>query len=134
MMPTMPKTRRVMPENVTPPVESLEYYFRSGGVTIIQAAFSHSYFVAPSDVKARSPYFPNRARMSRRYYPGFGRGDTANWLGDGRTVVLGDNAYAQQAWHRYTGCPMMRRSGYGLRHIWGHPWDPDAFTAGWNLC
>ena len=21
-----------------------------------------------------------------------------------------------------------------MRHIWGHPWDPDAFTAGWNLC
>ena len=27
----------------------------------------------------------------------------------------------------------MRRSGYGVRHIWGHPWDPAAFTAGWNL-
>jgi len=20
-----------------------------------------------------------------------------------------------------------------VRHIWGHPWDPNAYTAGWNL-
>lgn len=135
MSQTMPKIREVKPENITPPIETLEYYFRSGGVSIIQAAFSHSFFVSPSDVKARSPYFPDRARTSRKYYPGRDRGDTAHWSGgDGRKVVLGDNAYAQHAWQRYTGCPMMRRSGYGLRHIWGHPWDPDAFTAGWNLC
>lgn len=25
-------------------------------------------------------------------------------------------------------------SGYGVRQVWGHPWEPDEFTAGWNLC
>ena len=28
----------------------------------------------------------------------------------------------------------MRGSGYGVRHIWGNPWDPEFYTAGWNLC
>ena len=72
--------------------------------------------------------------MSRRYYPGGSKGQTANWEGDGRSVVLDDNQYAQNAWTRYTGCPMQRGSGYSLRHIWGHPWDPEAYTAGWNFC
>lgn len=49
-------------------------------------------------------------------------------------MTLGDNKRAQAAWAKYTGRPVQRSSGYGVRHIWGHPWDPDAFTAGWNLC
>ena len=35
---------------------------------------------------------------------------------------------------QYTGRALLRKFGYGVRHIWGHPWNPDAFTAGWNLC
>ena len=38
------------------------------------------------------------------------------------------------AWEKYTGFKLARGSGYGVRHIWGEPWNPDAFTAGWNLC
>ncbi|MXZ02606.1 MAG: hypothetical protein F4Y88_02705 [Chloroflexi bacterium] len=130
----MHNTRRVNPNNITPPTESLEYYFRAGGVTIIQAAFSHSFFIDPESVRGNTPSHPDRARMSREHYPGKGRGQIATWQDDGRTVKLGDNAYAQIAWRRYTSCPMQRGTGYGVRHIWGHPWNPDAFTAGWNLC
>lgn len=83
-------------------------------------------------VSARTPYFPDRARISRKHYPGKGRGDKAVW--EGRPITLGDNTYAQQAWRKYTGRGIYRGSGYGVRHIWGYPWDPDAFTAGWNLC
>ena len=38
------------------------------------------------------------------------------------------------AWEKYTGSKLERGYGYGVRHIWGEPWNPDAFTAGWNLC
>ena len=38
------------------------------------------------------------------------------------------------AWERYTGHGLSRRSRYGVRHIWGNSHNPDAFTAGWNLC
>lgn len=117
---------------LTAPVEALEGYLRDGGVTILQAAFQHSYFVDPKVVSVRTPYFPDRARRSRKHYPGKGKGDGAVW--EGRAVTLDDNTFAQQAWRKYTGRAIYRGSGYGVRHIWGHPWDPDAFTAGWNLC
>ena len=52
------------------PVSALEEYFRSAGVTVIQAAFAHSYFIHPASVKAKTPYFPDRARFSRQNYPG----------------------------------------------------------------
>ena len=127
----LPETR-IHDGELVPPVESLERYFRSGGTTILQAAFEHSYFVHPDGVRQNTPLYPDRARLSREHYPGLDRGAHAMW--QGREVKLGDNAKAQQAWARYTGRRIERASGYGVRHVWGHPWDPDAFTAGWNLC
>ena len=47
---------------------------------------------------------------------------------------MDDNQYAQNAWVQYTGRKIERRSGYGLRHIWGNTHNPNAFTAGWNFC
>ena len=125
---------RICTEPSASPIESLEHYFQIGGVSIIQAAFAHTYFVNPDKVRERTPYYPNRARTSREYYPGKNNGSTATWLGDGREVRLGLNHYAQYAWERYTGRRLERGSGYSVRHIWGHPWDPDMFTAGWNFC
>ena len=116
------------------PIQSLERYFRDGGVSIIQAAFAHSYFVHPDQVRAKTPYYPDHARRSREHYPGLDKGKFATWPGDGRQVRLDDNQRAQMAWEKYTGSNIMRGSGYGVRHIWGEPWNPDAFTAGWNLC
>ena len=112
----------------------MERYFRDGGVSIIQAAFAHSYFVHPDRVRERTPYYPDHARRSREHYPGLDKGKLATWAGDGRQVRLDDNQRAQMAWEKYTGSKLERGSGYGVRHIWGEPWNPDAFTAGWNLC
>ena len=98
----------------------------------MRAAFEHSYFADPEMVRGNTPLYPDGARTSREHYPKLQKGAQASW--QGRTVKLGDNAKAQQAWSRYTGRPVQRGSGYGVRHVWGHPWNPDAFTAGWNLC
>ena len=117
---------------LVPPVESLERYFRDGGTTVIQAAFEHSYFAHPDRVRGNTPLYPDRARRSREHYPALDKGALATW--HGRTVKLDDNSKAQRAWATYSGRPIQRASGYSVRHIWGHPWDPDAFTAGWNLC
>ena len=127
----MPETR-IHDGELISLVESLERYFRNGGTTILRAAFEHSYFVHPDRVRQNTPLYPDRARLSREHYPGLDRGARAMW--QGREVKLGDNAKAQQAWARYTRRRIERASGYGVRHVWGHPWDPDAFTAGWNLC
>ena len=116
-------------------IESLQGYFRDGGASIVQAAFQHTYFVHPDAVLNNTPLFPNRARRSREHYPRIDKGQTTTWkVGDGREITLDDNSRAQIAWERYTGSKLARRSGYGVRHIWGNTHNPEAFTAGWNLC
>ena len=129
----MPETQIITEFSISA-IESLENYFRNAGSSLIRAAFAHTYFVHPDKVRERTPFFDDRARFSRVHYPGLAKGQDAIWNGDGRPVRLDDNQYAQNAWERYTGTKIARRSGYGLRHIWGHTWDPDAFTAGWNFC
>ena len=37
-------------EDPVPAIQSLEDYFREGGISIIQAAFKHTYFVHPDAV------------------------------------------------------------------------------------
>ena len=126
---------RVHNGDLMPAIQSLENYFREGGVSIVQAAFQHTYFVHPQAIRNNTPLFPERARYSREHYPGIGKGQRAIWkAGDGREVILDDNSRAQMAWERYTKSRLARRTGYGVRHIWGNVHNPDAFTAGWNLC
>lgn len=131
----MPRNFRSHTDELIPAIQSLEDYFRMGGASIIQAAFQHSFFIHPHAVKRETPLFPERARYSLEHYPGLGKGHSTVWeAGDGRAIILDDNSRAQMAWERYTGRRLARQSGYGVRHIWGNTHNPDAFTAGWNLC
>lgn len=125
---------RIHTGDLVPPIQSLEKYFHTGGVSIVQATFAHSYFVHPDAVRAQTPYYPDRARYSRQHYRGLGKGESAVWPVDGRQIRLDDNQYAQNAWAGYTQRALARSSGYGLRHVWGNVHNPDAFTAGWNFC
>ena len=113
------------------PIETLERHLRDGGMTLVRAVFENTFFVAPDRVRERSPYFPGFARKSREHYPGLDNGAAAQW--QGLPVKLDFNARAQLAWAKYSGRTIERSTGYGVRHIWGHPWNPAAFTAGWNL-
>lgn len=119
-------------EELPAPIEVLERLFGHAGTSVIGAAFTYSFFVHPDAVRELTPLYPDFARPSRVHYPGKKKGERAEW--EGETVKLDDNSHAQMAWRKYTGQAVVRRSGYGVRHIWGHPWDPNAFTAGWNLC
>ena len=120
---------------VISPIQSLTDYFREGGVSIMEAAFAHTYFVPPDEVRKQTPYFPNRVRQSREYFPGLRKGTRTTWsAGDKREIILDDNSQAQRAWQKYTGRKLARGSGYGVRHIWGNTHNPTAFTAGWNIC
>ena len=122
-------------EKLIRPIQSLEHYFQEGGTSILQAAFEHTYFVHPDVVLNRTPYFPDRARRSREHFPGVDIRQRTTWkAGDGRSIILDDNSRAQMAWRGYSGHELMRQSGYSVRHIWGNTHNPDAFTAGWNLC
>jgi hypothetical protein len=125
--------RRNIFDGILPqPIPILEGFIRASGTTLIRAAFANSFFIDPEKVRQRTPYFPGFARASREHYPGQSRGAQAKWKGV--PVKIGDNARAQLAWSKYSGREIERGSGYGVRHIWGYPWDPNAFTAGWNLC
>ena len=126
---------RIKTDDIIPAIQSLEEYFREGGASLVQAAFQHTYFVHPQAILNKTPLFPERARRSREHYPGIDKGQSTIWkAGDGREIILDDNSRAQMAWKRYTGHGLSRHSGYGVRHIWGNTHNPDAFTAGWNLC
>ncbi len=127
--------RRIHSEELVPAIQSLEDYFRDGRASIVQAAFQHTYFIHPKAVLTRTPFSPDRARRSREHYPGVDKGQRTFWkAGDGREIILDDNSRAQLAWQGYTGHKLARGSGYGVRHIWGNTHNPEAFTAGWNLC
>ena len=122
---------RVFSGDLPSPIETLERHLLDGGVSLVQAVFENTFFPDPDAVRNRSPYFPGHARRSREHYPGLDIGAAALW--EGLAVKLGSNGRAQMAWEKYSGRSIQRGSGYGVRHIWGHPWDPNAFTAGWNL-
>ena len=113
------------------PVETLEAIFAAGGLSLIVAVFQNTFFLHPSVVRKRTPYFPNFARYSRTYYGAAKKGDSATW--QGITVRIDDNSRAQSAWEKYSGRGLSRGVGYAIRHIWGNAWDPCAYTAGWNL-
>ena len=133
----MTRNFRIHTDEIIPAIQSLEDYFRKGGASIVQAAFQHTFFIHPDAVKKETPLFPDRARYSREHYRNLGKGHSTVWkAGDGRerSIILDDNSRAQMAWERYTGRRLARRSGYGVRHIWGNTHNPDAFTAGWNIC
>ena len=98
------------------PIQSLERYFRDGGISIIQAAFAHSYFAHPDQVRAKTPYYPDSARRSKEHHPGLDKGKITTWPGDGRQIRLDYNQKAQLAWEQYTGRKRSRASGYGVRH------------------
>ena len=123
---------KIYNEELLSPISLLEEKF-GGADNLIRSAFKYSYFACPAAVRKEPVCFPNFARQSLKYYPNEKRGNYAFWR-DGRKVKLEFNNKAQAAWKRYTGYPLNRQSGYGLRHLWGHPWDPDAYTAGWNFC
>ena len=80
---------RIHVEDPISAIGSLEGYFRNGGVSIIQAAFTHTYFAHPDAVREKTPFFPDRARRSREHYPNLDKGARSTWrAGDGCEVIL----------------------------------------------
>lgn len=107
----MPNTQIVSEFGVSA-IQSLEGYFLAGGTSLIRAAFAHTFFVDPDRVREQTPYYPDRARVSREHYLGLDKGKSASWDGDCRPVVLDDNQYAQSAIEA-----LLDEHGLGLRSI-----------------
>ena len=106
------------------PVGMLVAYFRKAGPSIIRAAFVHSYFIHPADVRERTPYFAERARFRRTHYPGVAKGQRAIGQGVGREVIVDDNQRTHLVWESHTGRELLLGTGYSKRHIWARTVSP----------
>ena len=51
-------------------IQSLEEYYRDGGVSVIQATFNHTYFVHPDAVRDKSRSFRNACGAAGTTIPG----------------------------------------------------------------
>ena len=127
----LPPFARIFDGPLPDQIKTLEANLRTGGLSLIEAIFNNTFLLHPALVRERTPWYPSFARYSRTHYGNARKGAEASW--QGQAVTLDDNSRAQLAWQNYSGRRLLRGAGYAIRHIWGHPWDPAAYTAGWNL-
>jgi hypothetical protein len=103
----------------------------------------HTYFISPLRIRKRieetgsAAWFPDCVRESKEHHRDKRKGQTSAW--QGRPVRVWDNTKARLAFSGFTGLVMAgnregRIRGYHVAHIWEHVYDPECFTAGWNLC
>jgi hypothetical protein len=95
----------------------------------------NTFFIDPR--LASTVVFPNFARPSNEFHPGKKKKDLSFF--NGREVRITDNLKARDAFGKLTGLKLNGdgrkvAKGWDVAHIWGHVYDPDCFTAGWNMC
>jgi hypothetical protein len=128
---------------LTPAREILLNLFGGEEKLVAEALLRHTYFIHPRRIRERreqtgsAAWFPNHVRMSNEYHPGARRKGRSSW--EGREVVVCDNNQARRVFGAFTGLVMSgnqegRIRGYHVAHIWERVYDPDCFTAGWNMC
>jgi hypothetical protein len=104
---------------------------------------SHTYFIDPQKIRTlikehgHAAVFPKCVRASREHHPGAARGHQSIWLK--QEVRVYDNSKARLAFARISklvlsGDRPNRVRGYHVAHVWGRVFDPQFFTAAWNLC
>jgi hypothetical protein len=104
---------------------------------------SHTYFISPDRIRQHieknhtAAWFPKCVRASRQHHAGKQRKEPSVW--ENRDVTVCDNTKARLAFAKFTGLVMAgdrehRIRGYHVAHIWERVYDPDYFTAGWNIC
>jgi hypothetical protein len=128
---------------LTPASDILMELFHGGEMELATYLLRHTYFISPERIRARceakgsAAWFPNCVRASREHHKGKQRKEQSVW--DGRSVRVCDNTKARLAFAFFTGLIMAgnregRIRGYHVAHIWERVYDPECFTAGWNLC
>lgn len=103
---------------------------------VLHLVLNAAFFIEPDVVRQTPVQNPDLVRKSREWHPGKDRGQMSTW--EGRPVRVCDNTHARLAFGKYIGRTMggARRDvsiGWEVAHIWGRVYDPDYFTAGWNM-
>jgi hypothetical protein len=112
------------------PVLTLERYFAEGGTSLARAVFREFVLRRSGRRPYTDAYFPGYARASRQHYGNLHARDHAVWEGSPFASTRQQGADGLAAVHRQSPLPW---KGVRPPQIWGHPRDPTAFTAGWNL-
>ncbi len=135
----MKAKRRTLP----PATDILLELFAKDQERLATFLLRHTYFLSPERIcqhyekTGTAACFPNCVRGSREHHKGKQRGDQSVW--DGRTVTVCDNTKARLAFASFSRLIMAgdkedRIRGYHVAHVWERVYDPECFTAGWNLC
>lgn len=128
---------------LTPAKDILLKLFDDDEAELAGFLLRHTYFISPARIRERykkkgsAAWFPDCVRASREHHKEKHRKDQSVWKG--RSVKVCDNTKARRAFASFSGLLMAgdkkgRIRGYHVAHIWEHVYDPECFTAGWNLC
>lgn len=102
----------------------------------LKTVLDMSLFLAPDIVRKLPAQFPDCVRESREHHPGVHKGGLSTWRG--KPVHVWDNTKARNAFGKYIGKSMGGQNrgvaiGWEIAHVWGRVFDPEYFTAGWNM-
>jgi hypothetical protein len=94
-------------------------------------------FLDPDLIHKTAVWYPNCVRTSKKHHGNKRKGEISNW--NNLPVKVCDNSTGRRVFEQYTGFRLNSKSrnipsGINVAHIWGRVFDPDFFTAGWNLC
>src|SRR6476646_2282735 len=134
---------KAMRRELAPAKDILLELFESGETELAGFLLRNPYFLSPDRIRDRhektgsTAWYPDCVRGSRQYHKGKQKKEQSVW--EGRTVKVCDNTKARVAVALFSGLVMAgdkegRIRGYHVAHIWERVYDPDCFTAGWNLC
>jgi hypothetical protein len=135
----MKAKRRILP----PAKDILLELFENDEESLARFLLRHTHFLSSERIRQRyenkgsAAWFPDCVRGSREHHKGKQKKDQSVW--EGRTVKVCDNTKARSAFALFSGLVMAgdkeaRIRGYHVAHIWERVYDPECFTAGWNLC
>ena len=129
--------------NLTPAKDILLSLFKGGETELAGFLLCHTYFISPDRIRQRyektgsAAWFPGCVRESKQHHKGKHKNDPSVWKD--RPVKVCDNTKARLAFAKFSDLVMAgdkqdRIRGYHVAHIWEQVYDPECFTAGWNLC
>ncbi|MBD64741.1 MAG: hypothetical protein CME62_06015 [Halobacteriovoraceae bacterium] len=121
-------------------LNSLELFKQVTGKStdeVILMMLNSTLFIHPEVVRETPVKFPNAVRESNEYHAGVKRRQKSIWMGE--EVSVHDNSKARLAFGQYANLVMKGKHrnvpiGLHVTHIWERVFDPEFFTAGWNIC
>lgn len=119
-----------------PSLRIFEWATNTSEADLLRIILNAALFIDPDRVRQVPVMSPDCVRKSNQWHPGKQKGETSSW--NGLPVQVCDNTQARVAFGKYIDRKMGGRDrnvsvGWEVAHVWGRVFDPDYFTAGWNM-